>query len=145
MLRVRFCADAQQIAPRRTQRTENLDRYSIVKDRRNKPTLDLSRVECPLRAINQGAIRIPWRKYLWRPDGGADRDRTDDLGLAKPALSQLSYSPMEIGRSPSRFMVGLSGVEPLTSRLSGVRSSLLSYRPSCPSFSKNRVPSVPEN
>ena len=30
--------------------------------------------------------------------GGADRDRTDDLRLAKPALSQLSYSP---GRSGS--------------------------------------------
>ena len=28
------------------------------------------------------------------PDGGADRDRTDDLRLAKPALSQLSYSPV---------------------------------------------------
>ena len=27
------------------------------------------------------------------PDGGADRDRTGDLRLAKPALSQLSYSP----------------------------------------------------
>jgi hypothetical protein len=27
--------------------------------------------------------------------GGADRDRTDDLGFAKPALSQLSYSPVE--------------------------------------------------
>ena len=27
--------------------------------------------------------------------GGADRDRTDDLRLAKPALSQLSYSPVE--------------------------------------------------
>jgi hypothetical protein len=26
-------------------------------------------------------------------DGGADRVRTDDLRLAKPALSQLSYSP----------------------------------------------------
>ena len=25
--------------------------------------------------------------------GGAGRDRTDDLRLAKPALSQLSYSP----------------------------------------------------
>ena len=28
-------------------------------------------------------------------NGGADRDRTDDLRLAKPALSQLSYSPTE--------------------------------------------------
>ncbi len=30
---------------------------------------------------------------------GADRDRTDDLRLAKPALSQLSYSPMVRGFS----------------------------------------------
>ena len=52
--------------------------------------------------------------------GGADRDRTDDLRLAKPALSQLSYSPM---------MVGLGGFEPPTSRLSGGRSNQLSYRP----------------
>ena len=27
------------------------------------------------------------------PDGGADRARTDDLRLARAALSQLSYSP----------------------------------------------------
>ena len=32
---------------------------------------------------------------------GADRARTDDLRLAKPALSQLSYSPMNIG-GPSK-------------------------------------------
>ncbi len=35
---------------------------------------------------------MPWIKSA----GGADRDRTDDLGLAKPALSQLSYSPLSI-------------------------------------------------
>src|SRR5690606_27454327 len=37
--------------------------------------------------------------------GGADRDRTDDLRLAKPALSQLSYSPVlqeEPGSWPAR-------------------------------------------
>ena len=28
--------------------------------------------------------------------GGAERDRTDDLRLAKQALSQLSYSPMTV-------------------------------------------------
>ena len=71
--------------------------------------------------------------------GGADRDRTGDLRRAKPALSQLSYSPDPYPkRSPGlslsimvrvQEMVGLSGVEPLTSRLSGVRSSQLSYRP----------------
>jgi hypothetical protein len=30
------------------------------------------------------------------PSSGADRDRTDDLRLAKPALSQLSYSPEDM-------------------------------------------------
>ena len=30
-------------------------------------------------------------------DGGAERTRTADLRLAKPPLSQLSYSPMEVG------------------------------------------------
>ena len=29
----------------------------------------------------------------WAECGGDDRDRTDDLRLAKPALSQLSYIP----------------------------------------------------
>ena len=57
------------------------------------------------------------------PVGGAGRDRTDDLRLAKAALPQLSYSPVGQG------LVGLSGFEPLTSRLSAVRSNQLSYRP----------------
>src|SRR5437762_11599058 len=30
---------------------------------------------------------------LQTPDGGGERDRTDDLLLAKQALSQLSYTP----------------------------------------------------
>jgi hypothetical protein len=29
-----------------------------------------------------------------KPVGGGERDRTDDLLLAKQALSQLSYTPM---------------------------------------------------
>jgi hypothetical protein len=33
------------------------------------------------------------------PSGGANRDRTDDLLLAKQALSQLSYGPIKIGGS----------------------------------------------
>jgi hypothetical protein len=33
------------------------------------------------------------RKRLLGRGGGADRDRTGGLRLAKPALSQLSYSP----------------------------------------------------
>ena len=59
--------------------------------------------------------------------GGAGRNRTDDLLLAKQALSQLSYSP-RILRSKKR-LVGLGRFELPTSRLSGVRSNQLSYRP----------------
>ena len=51
------------------------------------------------------------------PDG----DRTDDLLLAKQALSHLSYGPVRV--------VGLGRLELPTSRLSGVRSNRLSYRP----------------
>ena len=59
--------------------------------------------------------------------GGADRDRTDDLRLAKPALSQLSYSP-------GGGLVGQGRVELPTSRLSGVRSNHLSYWPRSATF-----------
>jgi hypothetical protein len=59
-----------------------------------------------------------------RESGGASRDRTGDLKLAKLALSQLSYGP-----HPATAVVGREGVEPSTSRLSGVRSNHLSYRP----------------
>ena len=58
--------------------------------------------------------------------GGARRDRTDDLKLAKLALSQLSYGPVEPG---NQGMVGRGGLEPPTSPLSGVRSNHLSYQP----------------
>ncbi len=78
--------------------------------------------------LNRTGNPYPRSRSLRRPNsatkirGGADRDRTDDLRLAMPALSQLSYSPkME--------MVGLGGFEPPTSRLSGGRSNQLSYRP----------------
>ena len=87
-------------------------------------------------------------------DGGAMRDRTADLLRAKQALSQLSYSPIGVISVPVIFpetrrgeakhtevcelchnavfrenLVGLSGLEPPTSPLSGVRSNHLSYKP----------------
>ena len=68
---------------------------------------------------------------LFRADGGAGRDRTDDLKLAKLALSQLSYGPVvqsAIGITPKE-MVGLGRLELPTSRLSSARSNQLSYRP----------------
>ena len=36
---------------------------------------------------------FPSRTFAFDLAGGADRDRTDDLKLAKLALSQLSYGP----------------------------------------------------
>ena len=86
--------------------------------------------------------------------GGASRDRTDDPLLAKQVLSQLSYGPIDgISKLHGAFfkaavleesghewpgscrwidtqvMVGLGGLEPPASPLSGVRSNHLSYRP----------------
>ena len=63
-----------------------------------------------------------------RTTGGARRDRTDDLLLAKQALSQLSYGPDP--NTATQEMVGLGGLEPPTSRLSSARSNQLSYKPS---------------
>ncbi len=90
--------------------------------------------------------------------GGARRDRTDDLMLAKHALSQLSYGPVPedecfyrarcalafagtTAQQPSfkeayraeaaeqRRLVGLGRLELPTSRLSSARSNQLSYKP----------------
>ena len=65
--------------------------------------------------------------------GGGERDRTDDLLVANQALSQLSYTPDShlLTQNPlePEEMVGLGRFELPTSRLSGVRSNQLSYRP----------------
>ena len=62
--------------------------------------------------------------------GGASRDRTGDLLVANQTLSQLSYGPMSLWtHGTAADLVGLGGVEPPTSPLSGVRSNQLSYRP----------------
>ena len=76
--------------------------------------------------------------------GGGERDRTDDLLVANQALSHLSYTPQvqfQVSgfwffnsklqtRNSQLFLVGLGRLELPTSRLSGVRSNQLSYRPS---------------
>jgi hypothetical protein len=65
--------------------------------------------------------------------GGAERDRTDDLLLAKQALSQLSYGPIKWTIARSGFelalakLVGQGRFELPTSRLSSARSNQLSY------------------
>jgi hypothetical protein len=91
--------------------------------------------------MSPGAIAPIPNHRLPIPAGGARRDRTDDLMLAKHALSQLSYGPGDshqfavIGKSRFRSpqtdhrLVGLGGLEPPTSRLSSARSNQLSYKP----------------
>ena len=127
---------------RKTQSALDSKTYSIVKDRReprHRPVLGRS----PSRGAQKtlAAARCRWKPLPRLPStassldraraGGADRDRTDDLRLAKPALSQLSYSP---NKAPDhlvrlRSVVGLGRFELPTSRLSGGRSNQLSYRP----------------
>src|SRR5262245_39983178 len=79
-------------------------------------------------AYGQKTLMNTLRRY------GGEGARTPDLRLAKPALCQLSYAPsvsiFKLQISNLKFeRVGLSRFELLTSRLSGVRSNQLSYRP----------------
>ena len=88
----------------------------------------------PIRPIPPGPFHV-------RGVGGGERVRTDDILLAKQVLSQLSYAPIRGQKSGIRYqlflipdtrsliMVGLGRLELPTSRLSGVRSNRLSYRP----------------
>ena len=115
--------------------------------------------------MSEDTAKLLWTSQKWlavswlaarcgdQPSGGARRDRTDDLMLAKHALSQLSYGPkanakhsptarqlireangrkrrnQSIAAHPLNKMVGLGGLEPPTSRLSSARSNQLSYKP----------------
>src|ERR1700719_494877 len=101
----------------------------------------------PAHRASQIALRLERTPRFLQPanpasNGGADRARTDDLRLARAALSQLSYSPASLVHQPSgliaptsgrlpgrrpaaRMMVGLGRFELPTSRLSGVRSNQL--------------------
>ena len=69
-------------------------------------------------------------------NGGGERDRTDDPLRARQVLSQLSYTPDNIG--PLINVVGLDGLEPSTSRLSVVCSSQLSYKPLKASYKEQK-------
>ena len=64
---------------------------------------------------------------FFKPVSGDNEIRTRDPLLARQVLSQLSYIPRP-------HKMGSSGLEPPTSRLSGVRSNQLSYKPILKSF-----------
>ena len=75
------------------------------------------------------ALALRSRLSKFEKFGGDEENRTPDPLLARQVLSQLSYAPIVPSFVCSYNLVGLSGLEPLTSRLSGVRSNQLSYRP----------------
>ena len=65
-----------------------------------------------------------------KPNCGASRIRTGDPLLAKQMRYQLRHSPVNVKKLQLRKKcVGLGGLEPPTSSLSGMRSNQLSYRP----------------
>ena len=106
-------------------------RYSVVKEHsrvartRHTTFNDLNDLNCSTTNLLAASAldHAPALRLGPEARNGAERDRTADPLLAKQVLSQLSYSPESIG------LVGLPGVEPGTSRLSGVCSNQLSYRP----------------
>ena len=93
----------------------------------------------PPRAGKSGAGAVPISCETSSPEdrGGGEGTRTPDPLLAKQVLCQLSYTPTLIVQGclrrpsapPPICVVGLGRLELPTSRLSGVRSSQLSYRP----------------
>ncbi len=70
---------------------------------------------------------------------GDNEIRTRDPLLARQVLSQLSYTPIGLYLIWYLLPVGLNGLEPSTSRLSGVRSNQLSYKPVCSIFRELRA------
>ena len=77
-------------------------------------------------------VQLHFFRHLSMPSGD-EGIRTPDPLLARQVLSQLSYTPipgnMKFSDRPLLRSMGLSGLEPPTSRLSGVRSNRLSYKP----------------
>lgn len=116
-------------------------------------SLHMSKIPYPpqrISAFSLTDISLPGHQrslFVILPPGGGGRDRTDDLMLAKHALSQLSYAPSsgdrnqksETGKKPRRTfwllvsafcllnVVGQGRLELPTSRLSSARSNQLSY------------------
>ena len=105
--------------------------FHFVKER----TSNSGNLSCPARSkterrnTHQPCAHRPVLPLVSKP-GGAGRDRTDDLRLAKPPLSQLSYSPFSCRATQKNALVGLVGFEPTTPALSRRCSNQLSYRPS---------------
>ena len=113
-----------KVAVRQTCHVQRLSGLTAVNHSRMEPGYIFSSQFHTEQAKHRSALQTysSWR--MINPKiGGAGRDRTDDILLAKQALSQLSYGPKLLE------LVGLGGLEPPTSRLSSARSNQLSYKP----------------
>ena len=66
--------------------------FTVSENGRQKTGIGLIPATVPILCI-ANFRRLFLIPVFWIPIGGADRDRTDDLKLAKLALSQLSYGP----------------------------------------------------
>ena len=85
-----------------------------------------------LKSFNQYSVfKVQIHLTSFHEMNGDGEIRTLDPLLARQVLSQLSYTPTV---PISVILMGLSGLEPPTSRLSGVRSNRLSYKPLLLSF-----------
>ena len=81
--------------------------FRIVKERYSRSTHAESTVNSSRIEARPGQNQVFRTEYVIQPStlgsglkiGGGERDRTDDLLLAKQALSQLSYTPDESGGS----------------------------------------------
>ena len=111
------CARSRLLEPRRAEAREIQQQLS-------------SQFSCQRSNIAEECILSRVGMCPMTQSGGDSRDRTGNLRLAKPALSQLSYTPKGLeGPAGDTRDVGLGRLELPTSRLSGVRSNHLSYRP----------------
>ena len=80
-----------KIKPTTTRRRQTRSSRSVSETRSQNPEARMT-LASGLRRLSSGARSAP---------GGGERNRTDDLLLAKQALSQLSYTPKALGEAQS--------------------------------------------
>jgi hypothetical protein len=107
----------------------------LILDHESRESTTSSFAPQPLSQTNSASlVKGPTPSGSHPPSSGDERARTANLRLAKPALSQLSYIPprglRRVPGTPAAWPVGVGGLEPPTSSLSGMRSNQLSYTPS---------------
>ena len=119
-------------------RTTQLDNHYVANDARADArvpsTASISRThsQCQRRSLTllprrtADPVSSSWKTCTPPSDGGASRDRTDDLKLAKLALSQLSYGPVVCFASGAGADVRRLGCPRISS---GARSRLRLHEP----------------